>query len=295
MAPEDQYRIFSPLIEAAVQDGTRLGLSITCHFVQQMNGTVAVESATGKGSHFRVELPVELATKAEVSALDKARRITGLAPGQPHCRVLIVEDRPENWLLLRRLLLDAGFLVQVAEDGMHGIEIFQSWRPQLVCVDVRLPVMDGLEVTRRIRRLEGGGDVKIIGLTASAHTHHRTEVLAAGMDDLLRQPYRPDEILDYMARHLGVRYLHSGEDFPITPELSPGVLATLPEDLRLELTEAVVSLETARVAELIDRVSALNQELGFLLAQCAARFAYTDIFRALAGEESQRTGAAHAN
>ena len=84
-------------------------------------------------------------------------RIFGLEPGQPEYRVLIVEDQEENWLLLQGLLENAGFQVQVAEDGADGIDKFLTWEPHFIWMDWRLPDMDGLDVTRRIRALYGGG------------------------------------------------------------------------------------------------------------------------------------------
>ena len=194
IAPEDQARIFDVFVQAgqtSTQKGTGLGLSITQQFVHMMGGSIHVESSIGKGSLFRVELPVQEAEESEaVAANDDRGQVVGLAPGQPDYRILIVEDKRENWLLLQRLLEDAGFQVQVAEDGAQGVEMFRTWQPHLIWMDIRLPVMGGLEATGRIRALEGGRRVKIVALTASAFAQQREEVLAAGLDDFLRKPYR---------------------------------------------------------------------------------------------------------
>ena len=114
----------------------------------------------------------------------------------------------ENWQLLQRLLRDAGFQVRVAEDGAQAVELFQTWRPHLIWMDLRLPVMGGIEAAGKIRAMEGGREVKIIALTASAFAQEREEVMAMGFDDFLRKPYRLDEIFEHMARHLGVRYVY---------------------------------------------------------------------------------------
>ena len=94
----------------------------------------------------------------------------------------------------------------MAENGETGVDEFREWRPQFIWMDLRMPVMDGIEATKRIRVLDGGQDVKIAAVTASGLDSHRSEVLAAGLDDYVRKPYRPDEIFDCMRRHLGVRY-----------------------------------------------------------------------------------------
>jgi signal transduction histidine kinase/CheY-like chemotaxis protein len=264
------------------------GLGIVHNLVHVMGGTLQIEGGPGTGSTFRVEIPLEEAEEIKAANTSSARRVLRLAPDQPEYRILIVEDKRENWMLLQRLLLVAGFQVQVAEDGASGVEKFRSWRPHLIWMDMRLPGLDGPETARYIRTLEGGPEVKIVALTASAYPHQRADTLAAGMDDFLRKPYRRHEILDCIARHLGVRYAEDaaepGTESEIAPEISPASLAQLPHDLRRELASAIVTLETNRVADLIERISELDGSLGELLSRCASRFAYTEIFHALTGQ-----------
>jgi signal transduction histidine kinase/ActR/RegA family two-component response regulator len=210
IAPQDQARIFEPftrLGNVAARKGTGLGLSITREYVNAIGGSIRVESVLGEGSRFCVDLPVDLVAVGNYdSAETKTPRIAGLAPGQPEYRVLIIDDRPEDRLVLRRLLEEVGFLVQVVETGESGVEIFQAWRPHFIWMDRRLPLMDGLEATRCIRSLEGGQAVKIVGVSASVFPSEREEMLAAGLDDFVRKPYLPNEIFDCMARHLNLRY-----------------------------------------------------------------------------------------
>ncbi len=212
IAPDDQARIFEAFVQAgqtSTQKGTGLGLSITRQFVQMMGGKIEVESIPGEGSLFRVELPVEQSSKPETAeARSTERYVAGLAPGQPEYRILIVEDKKENWMLLQRLLTDAGFLVRVAEDGAQGVEIFRTWQPHLIWMDISLPVMGGMDAAARIRALEGGAQVRIVALSASVFAHQRDEALTTGLDDFLAKPYRREDIFECMARQLGVRYLY---------------------------------------------------------------------------------------
>jgi signal transduction histidine kinase/ActR/RegA family two-component response regulator len=293
IASDDQRRIFEPFVQVGApttQMGTGLGLSITRKYVELMGGLIAVESAPGTGSCFRAEIPVGRAVDAEVdAAVVQPGRVIGLASGQSEYRILIVEDRAENWLLLRRILEDVGFAVRVAENGALGIDAFQAWRPHFIWMDLRRPVMDGLEATRRIRALEGGRDVKIVALSASAFKEDRDNVLAVGMDDFLRKPYRPAEVFECLTHNLGVRFVYG--DAPsaaaaIPPlALSPEAFAVLPQELRAELGDAVVALDIARIAAAIRRVSGVEPALGTLLARHAEQHAYTKMLGALrAGE-----------
>jgi signal transduction histidine kinase/DNA-binding NarL/FixJ family response regulator len=287
IAAEDQARIFAPFVQAGKtgsQNGTGLGLNITRQFVELMGGTIRVTSTLGKGSAFRVDLPAQKAEESDVMAASPApQKITGLAPGQPEYRILIVEDNRESWLLLRRQLQEAGFSVRVAEDGAQGIEILRAWRPSLIWMDLRLPVIGGLEAVRRIRELDFGREVKIVAISASAFAHQRDELLAAGFNDFVLKPCRRDQIFDCIARQLGVRYLY-GEAAPAkepASALCQQALAALPEELRRELMKAVISLDTDYIAAAIGRVSEHDGALGKALERQAARFAYTKILNAL--------------
>jgi signal transduction histidine kinase/CheY-like chemotaxis protein len=298
IALEDQTRIFDPFVQAGrvrTRKGTGLGLSITRHFVQILGGTIQVESVLAHGSRFIVELPAQRAEAApETAEPGDARQILELEPGQPACRVLIVEDRKENSVLLQRLLQTAHFQVVAVEDGPQAIQAFETWRPHFIWIDLGLPGMSGVDAARSIRQMEGGSEVKIAAVTASVFASQREEVLAAGLDDFLRKPYRPGEIFDCMARQLGVRYLYgeappqavapgvalgAAQDGPAT--FRPEDLETLSAELRAELEAAVLSLDPGRMRSVIARIAEHNPALSAALASLVDKLAFTPIFTAL--------------
>jgi signal transduction histidine kinase/CheY-like chemotaxis protein len=300
MPEQDQARIFDPFVQGASstagRKGVGLGLAISLHFVQLLGGTIRVESAPGSGSRFRVDLPVQTAEASEIISDDSSsRQVVGLQPGQPECRVLIVEDEPENWLLLQRLLQSAGFRTRVAEDGAQALEAFAEWRPQFIWMDLRLPVLSGFEVTKRVRAMDGGREVKIVAVTASAFASQREEVLAAGFDDFLRKPYRANEMFDCMARRLGVRYVYGDAAHPVAADTAVTVraedLATLPQDIRDELEDAIISLDPQRIAVVVDRVSDRNVSLGSVLGRLAANLTYSPILYAIQRSKTTLKGA----
>jgi PAS domain S-box-containing protein len=292
IAPENLQRVFQPFVqvgESGGQKGTGLGLTITRQFVQMMGGTIDAESTLGKGSRFRVVIPVERA-----SAVDKLRpeqeapgEVVGLAPDQPRYRILIAEDQRDNQLLLSRLMTDLGIEVKIAENGERCIELYREWHPDLIWMDRRMPVMDGLETTRSIRQLPDGEQVKIVAVTASAFKEQQQEMLDAGMNDFVRKPYRFDEIYDCLARQLGVRYLYrSGavENAPSVP-LAPEMLANLPGALRQKLKDALKGLDCERIMEVLREVAKVDPELGQKLFRLAEYFDYLPILNALDGKK----------
>ena len=289
IAPEDRTRIFDPFVQVSAVDtqkGTGLGLAIARQFVESLGGRISVTSQLGQGSCFQVDLPIEPVEEAEARVADiDPREIVGLEPDQPDHRILIVDDQPENALLLKQLLEKVGFRVRIAEDGERGVELFQSWHPDFIWMDWRMPVLDGLEATRRIRAAADGRTVKIVAITASVLPEQQAEILAAGVDDIIHKPYPLRAIFDGLARHLGVRYVYqeraatSGSATGIT--LTPAALADLPEDIRQELADALVALDCARIDQLIARIAERDAALGQAMRRYADNFDYGPIEEAL--------------
>ncbi len=295
IAPADQARVFEPFVQGdggALAKGTGLGLSISREFVRLMGGQILLESTPGEGSVFRVELPVDRAAQSDLPRPAEPDKSYILAAGQPQYRILIVEDQPENSLLLARLLENAGFEVAIAKDGPEGIEIYRTWRPQLIWMDIRLPGMSGMEAARQIRSMDGGAEVKIAALSASGLDAERERVLAAGLDDFVRKPFRRREIFECMARLLGVRYEQRTLEAPCPDQpslvLSPEALSAVPEAQRVELESALLSLNSGRIRSAIDPIRALDPALGAALADRAGKLAYSSIYHALAAGKAAK-------
>ena len=226
-----------------------------------MDGRISIESRPGKGSLFRVEVPVALAKAAEVVDVRSAGpAVLGLEPGQPARRILVVEDNRESRLLLSSLLREAGFEIREAENGKEAIDLFEQWQPHLIWMDMRMPVIDGYEATRRIRNLAGGGAVKIIAITASAFKEQRQDILAAGCDEAVYKPVRGHEIFETMARQLDIKYI--SKDTSAEVSQNPGInltaemLAELPPKLLQDLGETTLVLNMEAILEVIERIEA---------------------------------------
>ncbi len=164
--------------------------------------------ADGQGSTFSFEIGVEQAADGELAAPPPARRVVGLAEGQPSYRILVAEDKPESRKLLVTLLAQVGFAVREAADGQEAVARWQQWQPHLIWMDLRMPVMNGYEAAQQIKATTRGQTTVVIALTASAFEEERPVVLSAGCDGFMREPFRAEELLETMAHHLGVVYVH---------------------------------------------------------------------------------------
>ena len=262
--PSDQLeRVFDTFVQVEGapngEEGTGLGLAISKSLVEMMGGEIAVESEMGRGTLFRVNVPMQL-TEARAAAPGKASEaeIIGLQSGQPEWRILVVDDNLENRTLLTNLLAPVGFKVQEAEDGQQAIAQFQDWRPHLIWMDMRMPVMDGYAAAKEIRGLPGGEAVRIIAVTASVLEEQREEILASGCDDLVRKPFRDHEIFESMADQLGVRYIYEQADEQMEQvdevELTIEMLAELTPELLKALDQATLALNVDATLAVIDQI-----------------------------------------
>ena len=288
---EDQKRIFEPFEQLGNQmqnKGTGLGLAITRQYVELMGGNIQLTSQLGKGTVFTVELPLQEANESEFcrpQATENAE-VVGMEAGQPNYRILIVEDKKENQLLLAQLMENVGLQYKIAENGEKGVQLFRTWHPHLIFMDRRMPIMDGMDATRIIRQSAGNDSVKIIAVTASAFVEQRSEMLAAGMDDFVRKPYRFNEIYDCLARHLNLQFIYDNGVEPNlavdgTLLLTTEMLAGLPEELRNDLKQALEILDSERIDQLILEVAEYDQKLQKTLASIAENFDYQTILKAL--------------
>src|SRR6202041_1350838 len=155
---------------------------------------ITVSSQVGRGSVFEIQLPLKDGEARAVQAKDNPRPVLRLQPGQATCRVLIVDDIEDNRQLLAQLLAPVGFEIRLATNGAEAGAEFEEWRPHLILMDFRMPVMDGHEAIRRIRASAGGKEPKIIAVTASAMDENRQELLKIGADVFISKPFEQADL-----------------------------------------------------------------------------------------------------
>ncbi|MED5617729.1 hybrid sensor histidine kinase/response regulator [Ideonella sp. BN130291] len=207
--PEDVPAIFKPFEQVGDvrrrEAGTGLGLTITRALVRAMGGDIRVTSELGRGSRFSVTLRLQHADPIAPRAAERngAARYEGRRR-----RVLIVDDVAQNRSLLSDFLAIAGFESLSAEDGQQGIEKARTFRPDLVVMDSVMPVMSGLEATRRLRQDPAFNGLPIIAVSANVSEDHRRKCLAAGADLYLSKPVRLPELASAIGQllHLDLQW-----------------------------------------------------------------------------------------
>src|SRR3954470_4296894 len=244
ISPDDQDKLFRHFEQTKTGQqagtGTGLGLAISREFVRLMGGDITVNSEVGRGSVFVIQLPLKEGEAQAVQAKEKPRHVLRLQPGQATCRVLIADDIEDNRQLLAQLLAPVGFEVRLATNGAEAVQEFEQWRPHLVLMDFRMPVMDGHEAIRRIRVMAGGADTRVIAVTASAMDENRQELMAIGADDFIGKPFREADLFEKIHVHTGIEYVYADDAHVAATEEEAAVLT--PDSLAGCSKELVESL-----------------------------------------------------
>jgi PAS domain S-box-containing protein len=199
IAPDKLEHIFGKFTQADSSitrrfGGTGLGLAISRRLAETMGGTVAVESAPAEGSVFTLRLPL----RAAATPAPAAPRKTADTRAKTR-RVLVVEDNPTNAMVAGTMLRGLGYPYEIASGGHQAIDAWKNGRFDIILMDVQMPDMDGLVVTRRIRQMEkarADAAVRIIAMTAHALDGDRADCMAAGMDDFIAKPFTADGLAE---------------------------------------------------------------------------------------------------
>ena len=193
-------------------EGTGLGLAISKTLVSLMGSSLHVSSLPGKGASFWfvLELSEASVTAPDVEHIDQ--KIIGFK-GVPK-RVLVVDDKRENRTILVKILSPLGFEISESKDGREALARTLEWRPDVILMDLVMPVMDGFEATRQIRQVPELKDVVVIASSASVFEQNRQNSLAAGCNDFLPKPIRTDSLFALLQQHAGVDWEYESALFP---------------------------------------------------------------------------------
>ena len=288
--PEEVEKLFKPFEQASSgikMGGTGLGLALSQGFVQIMGGTITISSIIGQGSTFRFSIPFDEGKEDSSKHKETKERVVGLKPGQGDIRVLIADDRETNRQILTQMLSSVGFKIHEVTNGIEVIEEFHTWNPQIILMDMRMPVMDGYEATRKIKEDVEGKKTMIIAVTASAFQEDRQRIMAAGADGYISKPFKETDLFETIRRLTHVIYLYESDAVEEQATVSDDDLiwqkavAALPADLVGECREVAENADIFRLLELITDLSKINVKIGRRLNDLAQRYAYEEIVNLL--------------
>jgi signal transduction histidine kinase len=268
------------------KEGTGLGLAISRNIVRFMGGDIFVKSEVGRGSMFVFALP--LPSVADSEAPRTKGKPIGLEADQEQFRIVVADDKWESRTALGKLLTTVGFEVLEAVNGQEAVDLHDSWNPHLIWMDLRMPLMDGFEATKRIREAKGaqgpesGLRCVIVALTASVFEQDRHAILAAGCDDFVAKPFHERTIFEVIQRHLGVRYVYeaghpSQADDADLVAVNPESLAAISPDLVDRLGEAMTLGDMAAVVAVIDEIHEEDEGLANGIRRLVSAYRFDDV------------------
>jgi signal transduction histidine kinase/CheY-like chemotaxis protein len=262
-------KLFEPFSQAKrglnTQEGTGLGLAISRQFARLMGGDLTVASRPGEGSTFHLNIPIERGESGVMVRRSAPRRVIGIRAGTKAQRILVVDDQLDNRDWLIKLLTAIGFSVQSANNGEAAIRTWEEWKPRLILMDVHMPVMDGLEATRRIKADPRGKDTVIVTLTASALDDELRAAAECGTDEFLTKPLREEALLEKMGALLSIPYDYeetNGAEGPAmvgAAALSADKLGQLPRKMLEEMLNATTNGDKRLLDKLIAEVRAAGE------------------------------------
>ncbi len=239
--PEQISTIFLPFeqVKGTVRqtEGTGLGLAISSQLVEMMGSSIHVESVVGKGSQFGFEIELPLLESYEAEQKESPKIIQGFV-GRPR-KILVVDDRWENRSVLVNLLTPIGFEVREASDGQDCLNQVRSFQPDCIIIDLVMPVMDGFEAMRQIRKMPEVKNVVSIGTSASIFSSQAQTCLKMGCNDFLLKPIRDEQLLSCLGTHLDLEWIYGEQaadgpesslrDAPIPPQSSEAIAPSAEE------------------------------------------------------------------
>jgi len=287
MSAEDLEKIFLPFEQiketSRHHEGTGLGLAITKKLIALMGSQIRVESHPGVGSKFwfEVDLP-EVSSSAKFIPAKPLETVVGYTGDQR--KILIVDDRWENCAVLRSILEPIGFEIQEAANGQAGLTKAREWQPDLILVDIVMPVMNGHQMTQQLRQNPEFKTTPIIAISANAFANNRVESLDAGCTDFMTKPIATAELLQKVQVYLNVSWVYQENADPANSYLESGDRVIPTQEELTVLYEAASMGDVAGVEEETMRLQDINPDyIPFALEvlEMAAQFDYDKIVELL--------------
>ncbi len=286
IAENESAKLFKHFVQTSTginkSSGSGLGLALSRELALLMGGDISFVSETGKGSVFTFQVEVKIGEAVAIPSIIN-RRVIGIENQVKKYRILVVDDKEENLQVVVNLLNLVGFETNEAFNGQEAIAKFETWNPHLILMDMRMPVMDGYEATRLIKLTEKGKRTPIIALSASSFNDEWQKSISLGMQGHIRKPFRESEFFGIIGDVLGIRFIYE-EELPsaadeyfidtIDNEVISKNITKLPNDLVLQMRNALSVADLDLLIELINRIDTDNSDLARHLLTLANNYDY---------------------
>jgi PAS domain S-box-containing protein len=264
--PEQEIdKILQPFMQSSNIDhegGTGLGLAISNSFIKMMGGELDIKSELGTGSTFSFELPFKVSESAPVK--EKSRGTVVSIKGNKAFKALIVDDKVNNRLILKTMLENVGFITMEAKNGLEAIERTEEFDPEIIFMDIKMPVMDGYESVRKLKSTEQGQGIKIFALTASAFRHDEKKITESGFDGFLPKPFKLGSLFRIISDNSQVKFNYENDtsssqlesELPNVNDLNYKLLKTsLSMEELEELSDMIIINDFAAIKQFADNLS----------------------------------------
>ncbi len=270
ISPEDQKQILKPFTQASDSDhegGTGLGLAISSRFIEMMGGTLSLESAPGNGSTFSFSLPLKTSSGVPKAPVDSGK-VESVAGGR-HPKTMVVDDKTDNRLILKEMLEKVGFTVMEAENGEQAVQRAVEHQPEVIFMDIKMPVMDGYEAVRVLKDDARTADIVTFALTASAFKHDEQRIRESGFDGFLAKPFQQKQLFNLIEEHSDIRFSFAREELAenmgktdrmLKAEDIRQMAALIPDEQIQIFSDALVINDFTRIRQWVDEQDAPGAE-----------------------------------
>lgn len=276
-------RILEPFVQSnehGTDGGTGLGLAISSRYISMMGGKLTISSRRGQGSAFSFVLNMKTAAASEKIS-ENIQIIIGIR-GNMHYKILIVDDKQNNRMILKEMLERAGFIIQEASDGKEALAAAVDFRPDIIFMDIRMPVMDGYEAAAAIRADSRLSDCTLFALTASAFKHDETRIINAGFDGYLAKPFKMNTLFSLISEKTGIIFDYESRTqqetvkIPAEPDYAAAA-ATVSEVFLTAISSALEINDFVTIRRIVQDEQLSGEAAIFAVALIAAADLFDDV------------------
>jgi len=255
IAADELDNIFSPFKQVGKQseqsEGTGLGLAITKTLIEMMSGKLEVTSKLGVGSKFWFSIPLETCEQENISVV-KVDQPIGFKPKATDFKILIVDDRWDSRIILTKILMSLGFKILEANNGEQALIKANEFNPDAIIMDMKMPIMDGLESTRQLRLQTKFHNTVILMMSANVFENQKQAALDAGCNAFIEKPININNFLAKLGKLCSLEWIYGISETTISAPME------YPAAAEIEILSNLA--KSGKIKAIIDKSEALSAD-----------------------------------